>query len=141
MAGAGTLVRGKGDAVILSQNKRLSELAKLWRESAGSIRRYDPQDPKARVLEACAQELATAVGETAPEWVSIRAVQEFTGLSRQTLIRRCKELEASGEARKRGGGWEVALKVAQSWPRRSRRGATEGVTDPYEFARIAGSEE
>lgn len=127
--------------MILGQNDALRELARLWEEDAGRVRKYDPADPKARVLTVCAEELRRVLGETAPEWVSIGAVQQWTGWTRQTLRKTCRqELGPRQEARKGPHGeWEIALHVALSWPKRGG-GSVGDVTDLDELARLVGRE-
>lgn len=125
--------------MILGQTEALQDLARAWEEDAGSFRRYDPQDPKALTLTACAETLRRVLDEHSPEWVSIGAVQAWSGWSRQTIRKRCREtLAPRGEARKaRGREWEVLMSAALEWPQRDPTEAvTEGETDLSELARL-----
>lgn len=122
----------------ISAEKAFRKLAGIWEDDAERIVRYDPEDPKARVLEACAEEVRRVLGETQPEWVPLSSVQSWTQWSRQTLQRRCRdELEPAGLAKKERGHWHVAVDVALDWPVRPRHAADEP-QDLRELARLVG---
>lgn len=124
--------------MILGQAEAIQSLAREWEEDAEHARKYDPADPKALVLTACARRLRGVLDSSSGEWVSIGAVQAWCGWSRQTIRRRCREVLAPrGEARKKGAEWEVQMAAALQWPQRSvTEAVTDGETDLSELARI-----
>lgn len=127
---------------VLDQTNALQQLAELWEQHAQSERRYDPDAPKANVLDRCAADIRRIIDEASPEWVPIRTVHLTTGQSMAWLRRRCDELQAEGRARKgRGGRWEIALDAAVELPRRRERPALDPSDDLDTLARMLGREE
>lgn len=130
--------------MIIGTHEALRRLAREWERDAGQATKYDPADPKALVLAACAERLRGVLERHAQDWVSIGAVQAWSGWSRQTIRRRCRdELEPRGEARKgQSGEWEVDMRAALAWPQRSTTEAiTDGTADLSELARIVARAE
>lgn len=128
--------------MILGQIEDLKTLIGIWRGDAERIRRYDPKDKAATTLEACVEDLQRVLGATAPDWVPISALQVWTRWSRQTLVKRCRELEARGEARKGRNGWEVTLEAALAWPQKTAAHVdVNQVSDLQELARLLGRRE
>lgn len=129
--------------MILAAADALAELARTWEDDARVHRRYNPADPAADLLERVAADLRRVLGETAPQWVPLASVAQWTGWSRPTLRKRCRdELAPRGMARKVGAGeWEVAMEAAVQWPRTRRRVDVSRVEDLAELARIMGREE
>lgn len=123
---------------ILDQATALAELAALWDGHAEAQKRYDPNDPKAKTLERCASDLRRIAKQHAPEWVPIGVVEATSGLSRTTLIRRCKELEVDSRARKRGDRWEIAIEAALELAKSAERTEIRGTEDVGDLARILG---
>lgn len=126
--------------MILSQTDAMMEALRLLEQDAAAMRRYDPTDPKAQVLTRVVEDFRQLLANTTPTWVSVGAVQERTGWSRQAIRKRCKNLlQARQEARKAlGGEWEVLMAAALQWPKRSVVEQAEGVTDIHELARLVG---
>lgn len=122
-------------STVLDQTSALVELAELWEGDATSQKRYDPDDPRAKVLAQCASDLKRIIGEASPEWVPIRVVQATTGQSASALRRKCEELSSEGRARKAGNRWEIRLDAALEIPVREggRREVPAG--DPRTVAR------
>lgn len=117
-----------------------AELAEIWEGHARAVKRYDPDDPKAKTLEKCAADLRSIAAKHAPEWVPIGVVQATSGMARTTLLRRCKELEVDGRARKRGERWELTIEAALELARKGERTELGEVTDMEELARLLGQE-
>ncbi len=129
-------------ATVLDQTTALKELAELWEEDAAAHRRYDVDDPKAKLLERCADDVRRVLGENTPEWVPIRTVHATTGRSLPALRRRCEDLERQGRARKmRGGRWEIALEAALEIPVIRERTAIGPGMDMGALARMYGRRE
>lgn len=125
--------------MILSQTEALRAVVEEFEEDAQRARKYDPRDPKALVLTTVVERLRGVLETSEGEWVSIGAVQAWSGWSRQTIRRRCREkLGPRGEARKGAGGeWEVLMAAALAWPQRSATEAvTDGEADLAELARL-----
>lgn len=97
-------------------------LARQWHDDAETIRRYDPEDPKARVLEECAAQLREQAEHLQPEWVSLSSLVAWSGWSRSALARRCRNhWEDDGLARQdEKGRWFVAWSAATTVPRKTR---------------------
>lgn len=121
---------------VLDQTSALVELAQLWEGDAKSQTRYDPDDPRAKVLARCASDLKRILGDVSPEWIPVRIVQATTGQSPSSIRRRCEELASEGRARKVGNRWEIRLDAALEIPIRdgSRREVPAG-GDPRTVAR------
>jgi hypothetical protein len=125
---------------FLSLSTAASELAEIWEGHAAAVKRYDPDDPKAKTLEKCASDLRSIAAKHAPEWVPIGVVQATSGIARTTLLRRCKELEVDGRARKRGERWELTIDAALDLARKGERMEIGQVNDMEELARLLGQE-
>lgn len=126
-------------STVLDQTEGLLELADIWEGDAEAQTRYDPNDPKAKVLARCAADLRRIVGEQAPEWVPIATVRAATGRSLKYLRARCEALVDRGHARQcPNGRWEMALEAALTVPKRSGSIDLSGATDMDDLARMLG---
>lgn len=124
-------------STVLDQTSALVELAELWEGDAKSQTRYDPDDPRAKVLAQCASDLKRIIGEVSPEWLPIRIVQATTGQSASALRRKCEDLSSEGRARKVGGRWEIRLDAALDIPvREGGRPEVPAGGDPRTVARV-----
>lgn len=120
----------------LTAGDRLSALARVWEAKAQAFREYDPEDPKARVLERCAADLREVSSATAPDWVSHREVQRRTGWGGHWLYRRYADLEREQRARRTTRGWEVLYEAAMEIPVKPGVIDMEGIHDLEEMARM-----
>lgn len=125
-------------STVLDQTTAAMELADLWESDAERVAHYDADDPTARVLKRCSEDLRRVLGEMAPEWVPIRTVHATTGRSLASLRRIAEELTSEGKARKRRGRWEIALDAALGIRARRDRVDVSGVDDPGQLARMLG---
>ena len=97
----------------LDLEEAIAELAELWEEQAKGLERFDEDDRAAKTLRMCAGEARKTVKKHAPMWVSSHQIRQRTGWSDVYLRKLYKELEAVGDARKRGSRWEVRLEAAK----------------------------
>ena len=123
---------------FLDLTSAATELADIWETHAKARKRYTPADAAAETLENCAAELRRIAQEHAPEWVAIGVVLATSDIAKTTLLRRCKELEAEGRARKLGHRWEVTLDVAIELAKKGERVEIKGTEDMQDLARLLG---
>lgn len=119
---------------VLEVIQRQLDQADEWEEAAKNLRRFDPEDPKANVLEICAEEIREIAEIARPRWVPLTTVQEWSRWSPQTLRKRCREeWEPAGEARLDSSGrWEVVWDRALKVPRKKETPSGRKPT-PEEF--------
>ena len=123
---------------FLDQTSAMSELADIWETHAQARKVFTPTDPGAELLANCAAQLRRIAHEHAPQWVPIGVVLATSDIAKTTLLRRCKELEADGRARKLGHRWEVTLDVALELAKKSDRVEIKGTEDMPALARLLG---
>lgn len=123
---------------FLDQASAMSELADIWETHAKARKVFTPSDPGAELLESCAAQLRRITHEHAPQWVPIGVVLATSDVSKTTLLRRCKELEAEGRARRQGHRWEVTIEVALDLAKKSDRVEIKGTENMADLARLLG---
>jgi hypothetical protein len=126
--------------VLIAMLEALSTLADSWERDAETISRYRSDAGDAQVLKTCSRDLRRIAGDHSPEWVPLRTVQARTGRSSAYLQRKCRDLKATGRARKTPrGSWELSLQAAREIP--ARRGhALVDTRDLQELARMLARE-
>lgn len=117
-----------------------TELAEIYEDQAEIIERFDPNDPKARVLRQVAEDIREGTEARSSEWVPLPKLEERTGWSLPTLRRRARSLEKKGLARKNPAGqWEIKRDAARQIPTKDERPDLEGM-ELDEMARVLGRE-
>ena len=112
----------------LDLEEALERLADLWEEQAKGLERFDEKDRAAKTLRMCAKDVRKTAKKNAPMWVSGHQIRQRTGWSDVYLRKLYKELEAVGDARKRGSRWEVRLEAAKGIGVKRRAPALVGLS-------------